>query len=285
MGHKHHSLDKLSTDNLRLYLREISRMPALTHEEELELGEKARQGDEEAIHRLVESNLRFVVAYAKRYKHMNVNFMDLINAGNLGLLEAARRYNPDRNLRFITYAVWWIRQAILSSLSSQSRAFSVPQRVANLLYRIGKKSHHLSHELNREPSNAELADSFDMTDAQMDDLLALDAKEVSLNQQVGEEDSRDIESVLEVPTVDPVEDAMIRESLLQQIDESLNELDPKEREVISLRFGLDGGEARTLKEVGDLLRLSRERVRQIEARAKHKLRQSQKFRSLLGYLN
>lgn len=285
MAHRHQPADRSTTDNLKLYLNEIARIPPLTHEEEMELGRRAQEGDEEAIRKLVEANLRFVVAYAKKYRNMNVNFMDLINAGNLGLIEAARRFKPEKNLRFITYAVWWIRQAIFSSLSSQSRAFSVPQRIANILHRIGQSSRRLTHELSREPSHAELATSLDMSDEEIDHLLNLDSKGISLTQQVNEEDTRELESLIEVPQVDPVEHSMIRESMIEQIGEVLQELDPREREVISLRFGLDGGEARTLKEVGDQLNISRERVRQIEAKAKQKLRHSHKFKSLLAYLN
>ncbi|MBI2841548.1 MAG: sigma-70 family RNA polymerase sigma factor [Acidobacteria bacterium] len=285
MAHRHHSGERATTDNLKLYLREIARIAPLTPEEELELGRRAQQGDTEAIKKLVESNLRFVVAYAKKYRNMNVNFMDLINAGNLGLIEAARRYDPEKNLRFITYAVWWIRQAIFSSLSSQSRAFSVPQRVANILHRIGQSERKLTHELSREPSSSEIATSLDMTDDEIDSLLNLDAKGVSLTQQMNDEDSRELEQMLDVPQVDPVENSMIRESMIQQIGEVLQELDPREREVISLRFGLDGNDPKTLKEVGDQLNISRERVRQIEAKAKQKLRHSHKFKSLLAYLN
>lgn len=285
MPQKSHPADRSSPDNLKIYLREIAKIPPLTHEDEIDLGQRAQAGDEEAIRKLVESNLRFVVAYAKRYRNMNVNFMDLINAGNLGLIEAARRFKPEKNLRFITYAVWWIRQAIFSSLSSQSRAFSVPQRVANMLHRLEKNSQRLTHELERAPSTSELASSLDVSDEELDTLLNLDQREVSLTQQVGEDDQRDLESVLNVPQEEAVEDSMMRESMVQQFGEVMAELDPREREVLSLRYGLDGGEAKTLKEVGETLNISRERVRQIEAKAKQKLRQSRKFRSLLAYLN
>ncbi len=283
MAHKHQNDEMFSKDNLKLYLREIARIAPLTHEEELRLGEQARRGDEDALRKLVEANLRFVVAYAKKYRNMNVNFMDLINAGNLGLLEAARRYRPEKGLRFITYAVWWIRQSIFSSLSSQSRAFSVPQRVANILQRIGKSSRELTHELSREPSNEELASSLDMTNHEVDALLNLDSKKISLTQPSSNDDGSEI--TIDIPQEDPVEDMLLRESMIEQISEVLQELDPKERQVINLRFGIDGGEPRTLKEVGEILSVSRERVRQIESKAMQKLRQNRKLRSLTAHLN
>jgi len=283
MAQRHSSGDRFSTDNLRLYLREISKIPPLTFEDEIALGTLALQGDEEARRKLVEANLRFVVTYAKKYRNMNVNFMDLINAGNLGLLEAARRYRPDKGLRFITYAVWWIRQAIFSSLSSQSRAFSVPQRVANVLRRIEKSQQRLTSELSREPSQAELASSLHMTDQEMNELMNLDSREISLTQSSSDDEGSD--RVIDIPHVDPAESQLMRESMIEQVSDVLQELDPKERQVLTLRFGLDGNEPKTLQEVGEQLAISRERVRQIETKAKQKLRQNQKLRSLSAHLN
>jgi RNA polymerase primary sigma factor len=228
---------------LAAYLREIAKLPRLTIDEERALAVRVhRDRDETALSRLVEANLRFVVSYAKRYRGLGVGFLDLIHEGNLGLIEAARRFDPSRNVKFITYAVWWVRESMMHVLSDQTRAFSFPPKQFAALFNA-----HEDVSLN-EPvagSRRELAD-----------LLPQDGT--------------------------PVDDEMIHQADLDELLAALSDLDGKERAVMSLRYGLDDDEEHTLQEIGDRLHLSRERVRQIESRAKEKLRRSAKLRSHLN---
>jgi RNA polymerase primary sigma factor len=231
---------------LTAYLREIAKLPRLTVDEERALGARIQQHrDEEALSRLVEANLRFVVSYAKRYRNVGVSFLDLIHEGNLGLIEAAKRFDPSRNVKFITYAVWWVREAMMHVLADQTRAFSFPPKLFASLHGSGE--------------------------------------DVSLSEPIGREtlDSRELGDVLAQDQV-PVEEEMIHQADLDELAAALRDLDGKEREVVRLRFGLEDEEPRTLQEIGDRLHLSRERVRQIESRAKEKLRRSAKLRSRLN---
>jgi RNA polymerase primary sigma factor len=234
-----------ATDSLQAYLRAIAKLPRVTPADERELGrriqESAARGtiDEEALRRLVEANLRFVVSYAKRYRAFGVPFLDLIHEGNLGLIEAARRFDPSHNVKFITYAVWWIRQAILSALTDQTRAVSTAP-------------------------------------------VSLDAPVAAAG-----DDAPELWEQIEQCTEPPAEAQIVRRALRDQIQAALRDLDAKEREVVALRFGLGpgAGDPRTLQEIGDRLHLSRERVRQIESRAKEKLRRSQRVSGLRSFLN
>jgi RNA polymerase primary sigma factor len=231
---------------LAAYLREIARFPRLSPEEEHALGLRIRnQGDEAAVTQLVEANLRFVVSYAKHYRTAGVSFLDLIHEGNLGLIEAARRFDPSRNVKFVTYAVWWVRQAIMHVLAEQTRAFSFPPKRFSQLHAGGE--------------------------------------DVSLSEPVGsEERPLELGDVLPQDGVPPVEDVLIHQADLDELIEALGDLDGTEREVVRLRFGFEGDEPQTLQKIGDRLHLSRERVRQIEVRAKDKLRRSAKLRSHLN---
>ena len=232
-------------NTLAAYLREIAKLPRLTPEEERELGSRIQQErDEAAIARLVESNLRFVVSYAKRYRGLGVSLLDLIHEGNLGLIEAAKRFDPSRNVKFITYAVWWIRESMMHALSDQTRAFSFPPKLFAT--------------------------------------LGISTDDVSLNDPVTADGSRQVADTLAQEQVPPIEDEMIHQSDLDELASALSELDGKELEIVRLRFGLEDDEPRTLQEIGDRLHLSRERVRQIESRAKDKLRRSTKLRSHLN---
>jgi RNA polymerase primary sigma factor len=274
---------------LREYLREISRLPLLTLEEEHELGVRIqRDRDEEAFKRLVEANLRFVVSYAKRYRGIGVAFLDLIHEGNLGLIEAAKRFDPNRNVKFITYAVWWIRQAIMQALSEQARIFSLPAKLSPVAARFRRDVNALSEELDHVPSAQEIAADLDISEAEADALMQITGSDVSLSDRVGpgtEDEGREFGETLPQQTAPLIEDELIHEALVSQIHTVLGELQPREQEVMRLRFGLEGGEPQTLQQIGDRLHLSRERVRQIEARAKEKLRRSQKAQELRSSLN
>jgi RNA polymerase primary sigma factor len=277
-------------DALQAYLRALARLPRLSPEEERELGRRIKAGDPEALRRLVEGNLRFVVSYAKRYRGLGVPFLDLIHEGNLGLMEAARRFDPDRAVKFITYAVWWVRQAIMHALSGQTRAFSLPQKLSGVAARFGRQVAELTDQLDRAPTTTEIAEDLDISEADVDALRLIGGSDVSLSDHVagdgGEADGLELGDMIEQATVPPVEEELIHRAGVARVREAIDELDEKEREVVTLRFGLDrDGEPRTLQEVGDALGLSRERIRQIESRAKEKLRRSKRSEELRSYLN
>jgi RNA polymerase primary sigma factor len=276
-------------DALQAYLRALAKLPRLTVDEERALARRVQAGDQEALRRMVEGNLRFVVSYAKRYRGLGVPFLDLIHEGNLGLMEAARRFDPDRNVKFITYAVWWVRQAIMHALSGQTRAFTLPQKLSGVAARFGREVADLTEQLDRAPTTSEIARDLSISEADVDALRRIGSSDVSLNEHVGvhdEGEGRELADLLEQHMVPPVDEDLIHEAAVARIREALDELDDKEREVVSLRFGLDrDGEPRTLQEIGDALGLSRERIRQIETRAKEKLRRSKRAGELRSYLN
>jgi RNA polymerase primary sigma factor len=273
-------------ETLRAYLSEIAKIPRLSVEEEREVGRLAQAGDEAALQRLVEANLRFVVSYAKRYRGLGVPFLDLIHEGNLGLIEAARRFDPNRNVKFITYAVWWIRQSLLHILSDQSRIFSVPAKLSGPASRLSQHLLALSTQLERTPTTQELANDLDISEADAGALLQISGDEVSLSDHIGgADDRRELGDLLPQIMMPGVEDELVHEAVADQLHKAINELGPKERLVMRMRFGLEGGEPQTLQEIGDRLKLSRERVRQIESRAKEKLRRSVRLQGMKSALN
>jgi len=271
--------------SLKKYLREISRLSRVTAEEERVLGRKIQKGDKEALRRMVEANLRFVVSYAKRYRGCGLSFLDLINEGNIGLIEAAKRFDPDKKVKFITYAVWWVRQAIIHALSDQSGAFRLPQKQANLLYRIGKAQANLRNDLRRSPSTEEIARRVDVTVQEVTNLLQVADDNISLSAVIDEEHEFHLSDKLEQETIPAADLVFLKASLKIHLRGALTELDEKEEKVIRLRFGLDGADPKTLKEIGEMMNLSRERIRQIEAQALDKLNRSHKCQQLRGYLN
>jgi len=270
--------------SLQQYLEQISKFPILTEEEEKELGRKIQQGDKEALRRLVESNLRFVVNYAKKFRGMGLSLLDLIHEGNLGLIEAAKRFDPSRNVRFISYAVWWIRQAIFHALSQNARAFHLPQKLSDQIALMRRKEAELKAELGREPTREEIAAAMGITPEEVDDYRMLDERGVSLSDRLPDSD-QEVEETIRDEVVPSVEYQIIKSAIEQQVREMLQELDEKEALVLRLRFGLDDNEPRTLQEIGDMLNLTRERIRQIELKAKRKLAQSHKLQQLRGFLN
>ena len=273
------------SESLKKYLKEISRLPRVTPQEERELGLEIQKGDAQALRRLVEANLRFVVSYAKRYRGCGLSFLDLINEGNIGLIEAAKRFDADKGVKFITYAVWWVRQAIIHALSDQSGAFRLPQKQANLLYRIGKAQSHLRSELKRTPSTEEIAKRMDVPEQEVTNLLQVSDDNISLSAVIDEEHDFHLSDKLEQETIPSADLVLLKNSLKHLLRNALTELDLKEEKVIRLRFGLDGADPKTLKEIGEMMSLSRERIRQIEAQALEKLNRSQKCQQLRGYLN
>ncbi len=272
-------------DSLNAYIRDIARFKPLSGDDEKELGRRIRAGDREALNRLVEANLRFVVSYAKRYRGLGLSFLDLVHEGNLGLIEAAKRFDPERNVKFISYAVWWVRQAIFHALSQGSRAFRMPQKLSSQVSKIGSARDRLAADLQRPPTNRELADAMDVSEHEIDGILKLAGDDLSLSTALSEDGSLELGDTLEQDVVPAVEGEMIKESFTDQMRALVLALEEKEREVITMRFGLDGEEPRTLQEIGEALKLSRERIRQIESKAKEKLRRNQKASGLRGYLN
>ena len=276
------------SETLRAYLSEIGKLPPVSIDEERELGARIRQGDDVALQRLVEANLRFVVSYAKKYRGYGVGFLDLIHEGNLGLMEAARRFDPARKVKFISYAVWWVRQSLLHILSDQSRIISVPAKLSGPASKLGRHLAALSTQLERSPTTQELADDLDISEADANALLQIRGDEVSLSDQVGGSDREhrhEVGDALEQVMVPQVDRELVHEAVEDQLRKAIAELAPKEREVMRLRYGLGGGDGLTLQQVGDRLRLSRERVRQIEARAKERLRRSTRLQGVKSALN
>jgi RNA polymerase primary sigma factor len=274
-----------SSETLKKYLQEISKLPRITPDEEKVLGDRIQKGDKEALRKLVEANLRFVVSFAKKYRNCGLSFLDLINEGNIGLIEAAKRFKPSKNVKFITYAVWWVRQAIIHALSDQSGAFRLPQKQANLLYRIGKTISQLTLDLERNPTPDEIAQKLEIPVEEVVNLLQVADENVSLSTVIDEEHEFHLSDKLEQDVIPPADLTLLRSSLKDHLYAVLGELDPKEQKVLRLRFGLDEGEPKTLKEIGEMMGLSRERIRQIEAQALEKLNRSQKCQQLQGYLN
>jgi RNA polymerase primary sigma factor len=278
------SRDFTESKSLKHYLEEIAKFPPVSEEEEKKLALSIRQGDRDALRKLVEANLKFVVSYVKKYAGMGLSLLDLINEGNLGLMEAAKRFDPERGVKFITYAVWWIHQAIIHALTQNSRIYTLPQKMSDQISRMRKKKEMLKARLDREPTRDEVAASLGLTAEEVADLEILAEREVSLSDHLGGDDLT-VEERLGDEAEPSVEDKIVRASLESQVHELLDGLEEKEARVLKLRFGLDGQPPLTLQKIGDDLGLTRERVRQIEQKAMRKLAQSQKLRQLRGYLN
>jgi RNA polymerase primary sigma factor len=276
----------VSGDSLNAYIREISRFKPLSGDEEKELGRRIQRGDHKALQRLVEANLRFVVSYAKRYRGLGLSFLDLIHEGTLGLIEAGKRFDAERNVKFISYAVWWVRQAIFHALSEHTRVFRLPQKLSGQISRVGNARQQLTSELNRSPTNEEVAEKTSLSLQEVEELLKVAGDDLSLSSTVGEDGTLELGDTLEQETIPSVELELMKSSFEEQIRRAmLEELDEKEQGVIKMRFGLDGEEPRTLQEIGEELGLSRERIRQIESKAKEKLRRSHLAQGLRGALN
>jgi RNA polymerase primary sigma factor len=279
------SRDKSLNRAMRLYLKEISKIPLLTPDEEKELGRRAQRGDKEALQKLIESNLRFVIKIAKKYRKSGLPFLDLINEGNLGLIEAARRFDPERKVRFTSYAVWWIRQAILHYLSQSSQAFRLSPKTANILYRVATTLAKRRSEENETPSREALAAEIGVSLNELNSSLEATAGTYSLDHPIDDAGDLLLGDTLEQNVIPSAENTAVTKHLKRQIGTSLSMLSNMEQKVLRLRFGLDDDTPLTLKEIGDRMSLSRERIRQIEAQALNKLRRSSTAGSLATYLN
>lgn len=276
--------DYLDSKSLKLYMSQIAGFPVYTEEEEKELGRRIQQGDRTALRQLIEANLRFVVSYVKKYRGMGLSMLDLIHEGNLGLIEAARRFDPNRNVRFISYAVWWIRQAVIHALTRSARMASLPQKLSDQISQMKRTIGRLKGELGREPTREEIARAMGIDVADVEDLELLAERDVSLSDRVAASDL-EVEGKIEDRSLPPVEYQIVKSSIEQQIRDLVDELDEKEALVLKLRFGLDDDQPKTLQEIGDRLNLTRERIRQIEQKAMRKLARSHQLQQLRGYLN
>jgi RNA polymerase primary sigma factor len=260
-----------SHDLLNQYLQEIARIPRLTPEREKELGRRVQENDKGALEELVKSNLRFVVSYAKRYRNSNVLFLDLINEGNIGLIHAAKKYDPDKNVKFITYAVWWIRQAILHALSEQAGAFRLPPKRANLMYRLEKAIATGMSEGNHIPTPDELAQSLGVTVKEVNTLLQANADNFSLNAELDDESHTELGDVIEQTTIPSAEDEMQTSSRREELLAHMSELSPKERLVLTLRHGVSDNVPKSVVELASFLNRDVENVKSILESAKQKL--------------
>ena len=268
------------TSSLDQYLKEISVYPLLTREDEVELAQRIRDGDEEALDKLVRSNLRFVVSVAKKYQNQGVALSDLINEGNLGLIRAAHKFDETKGIKFISYAVWWIRQAILQALAEQSRIVRVPLNRAGALHRIGKRSAALLQELGREPTVEELADELDISEEEVRRTLSLSQSHLSLDAPLTPgEDNRLLDYLPDQFAPGP-DDETYDQALMDTVEEALSTLKEREAKILRLYFGLDGQEPMTLEEIGTILGVTRERVRQIKEKALLRLRHQSRARFL-----
>ena len=277
VGNEEGSLDQ--------YLREISKYPLLKREDEVELAIEIHKSDAEALDKLVRSNLRFVVSVAKKYQNQGVSLSDLINEGNLGLIRAAHKFDETKGIKFISYAVWWIRQAILQALAEQSRIVRVPLNRAGTLHRIGKRSSALQQELGREPTIEEIADGMDIPRDEVAKTLAISRSHLSLDAPLTPgEDNKLLDYLPDEQSPGP-DDQTFERALSNSIEEVLRTLKEREAKILRLYFGLDSQEAMTLEEIGGLLGITRERVRQIKEKALARLRHVSRARSLESFLS
>ena len=272
-------------DPVKTYLKEIGRVPLLTAGQEMALAKAARAGDAEARRALSEANLRLVVSVAKRYAGRGLPFLDLIQEGNLGLMKAAEKFEPERGFKFSTYATWWIRQSITRAIADQGRTIRIPVHLVESINRVKKTAGDLLHKNGRESTVEEIAAALDMEPDKVRELLQLSQEPISLETPVGEEEDAHLEDFIQDEDAGVPVDEAGRQLLRRELLHVLKSLTPREERVITLRFGLEDGRARTLEELGKEFNVTRERVRQIEAKALRKLRHPSRAKLLRDYLD
>lgn len=277
--------DGLRGDALTTYLRDINKTPLLTREEEIELAKEIQEGSQEAIKKMVEANLRFVVKIARRYQGCGLSLLDLIDEGNIGLIEAAKRFDWRKNTKFITYAVWWIRQAIMQALAEQGGAVRLPIRKASMASQIKNRDSRLHQELGREPTNYEIAEKMNISLEELEELMGATSGYTSLDAPIKEEEGITFADLLPADNHQPVDSDLILHAFKQEVVNLLGELDPRERQILEMRYGIGDYEPMTLEEIGKKLKVSRERIRQIEEKAKRRLARLSKARQLRDFLN
>ena len=272
-------------DPVRMYLKEIGKVPLLTAEEEIELAKRMENGDEDAKKRLAEANLRLVVSIAKRYVGRGMLFLDLIQEGNLGLIKAVEKFDYNKGFKFSTYATWWIRQAITRAIADQARTIRIPVHMVETINKLVRVSRQLLQELGREPTPEEIAERMEIPVERVREILKISQEPVSLDTPIGEEEDSHLGDFIQDDNVPVPADAAAFTLLKEQLVEVLGTLTEREQKVLRLRFGLDDGRARTLEEVGKEFNVTRERIRQIEAKALRKLRHPSRSRKLKDYLD
>ena len=272
-------------DPVRMYLKEIGKVPLLSAEEEIELAKRMELGDQEAKKRLAEANLRLVVSIAKRYVGRGMLFLDLIQEGNLGLIKAVEKFDYRKGYKFSTYATWWIRQAITRAIADQARTIRIPVHMVETINKLIRVSRQLLQDLGREPTPEEIAKEMDMNVERVREILKISQEPVSLETPIGEEEDSHLGDFIQDDNVPVPADAAAFTLLKEQLVEVLSTLTDREQKVLRLRFGLDDGRARTLEEVGKEFNVTRERIRQIEAKALRKLRHPSRSRKLKDYLD
>ena len=281
-------LDDVSDDSVRLYLREIGKIPLLTGDEELELAQKVKDGDKRAKDKMAEANMRLVVSIAKRYSGRGLDFLDLIQEGNTGLLRAVEKFDPDKGFKFSTYATWWIRQAITRAIADQARVIRIPVHMVETINKLLRTQRRMTQELNREPTMDELAKELDMEPSKIEYVMKIKQDIHSLDAGVGrdgeEEDSVLGDFIEDEDSTTPEESAS-NQLLKEQVQAILSSLSDREQKIVKMRFGLDNGKSHTLEEVGQEFAVTRERIRQIEAKALAKLRKHKDAKKLHEYLN
>ena len=271
-------------DPVRMYLKEIGKVPLLSAEEEIELAKRMEEGDEDAKKRLAEANLRLVVSIAKRYVGRGMLFLDLIQEGNLGLIKAVEKFDYRKGYKFSTYATWWIRQAITRAIADQARTIRIPVHMVETINKLIRVSRQLLQELGREPQPEEIAAEMNMPVERVREILKISQEPVSLETPIGEEEDSHLGDFIQDDNVPVPADAAAFTLLKEQLEEVLGTLTEREQKVLTLRFGLEDGRARTLEEVGKEFNVTRERIRQIEAKALRKLRHPSRSRKLKDYL-
>ncbi len=271
-------------DPVRMYLKEIGRVPLLSAEEEIELAKRIEQGDEEAKRRLAEANLRLVVSIAKRYVGRGMLFLDLIQEGNMGLIKAVEKFDYEKGYKFSTYATWWIRQAITRAIADQARTIRIPVHMVETINKLIRVQRQLLQDFGREPTPEEVAQEMELTPEKVREILKIAQEPVSLETPIGEEDDSHLGDFIEDQEALAPSDAAAYELLKEQLEDVLDTLTDREENVLRLRFGLDDGRTRTLEEVGKVFGVTRERIRQIEAKALRKLRHPSRSKRLKDFL-
>ena len=271
-------------DPVRMYLREIGRIPLLSYDKEIELAQKVLDGDEEAKKELAEANLRLVVSIAKKYVGRGMLFLDLIQEGNMGLIKAVEKFDYTKGFKFSTYATWWIRQSITRAIADQARTIRIPVHMVETINKLIRTSRHLLQQIGREPTPEELAKELDMTVEKVTEIQKIAQDPVSLETPIGEEDDSHLGDFIQDDDSPAPQDVAAYTLLKEQLDEVMSTLTPREAKVLRLRFGLDDGKARTLEEVGREFEVTRERIRQIEAKALRKLRHPSRSKKLKDYM-
>ena len=272
-------------DPVRMYLREIGRIPLLSYDEELELAKKVLAGDEAAKQKLAESNLRLVVSIAKKYVVRGMLFLDLIQEGNMGLIKAVEKFDYTKGYKFSTYATWWIRQAITRAIADQARTIRIPVHMVETINKLIRTSRHLLQQLGREPTPEEIAAEMEIPVEKVTEIQKIAQDPVSLETPIGEEDDSHLGDFIQDDDSPAPQDAAAYTLLREQLEEVMKTLTPREAKVLKLRFGLEDGKSRTLEEVGKEFNVTRERIRQIEAKALRKLRHPSRSKKLKDYMN